>query len=975
MNRLWIAWLMGASVLVLAHTPPASAAGNDADPAAPTRIGEIARFAPYIVNGVPTSSYPSVGALLIPFDPADPSVPKEVVQCSGTMIGCDTFLTAAHCVCPFPKTGAQCQGENAPDPAGYTVFLPHGGFFGIASIAVQPAYELHHTSDIAVVRLSSPVTGMAPSPINTVDTPPAGTPGTIVGFGRSGGDPNVNLDFGLKRVGKVTTAPCPAGIPNTTHVCWAFAEPLGPPGENSGICNGDSGGPLFVASGSSEVVAGTTSDHLFPTCLPPDVNFDDNVFNDRAWIQSQAGTDLDHTRCGDIPPAGTANTAIFAVSDQLDAATPDRSYSMDVPSDAILLRVALNGHDAGDNNFDLHVQSPATSAGDDCTSMRNSQYEFCEIANPVPGTWRITVTRAAGEGSYQLTATTFRAPTNACAGDCGGNRKVTLNEIITLVNIALGRDDVSACWAGDANGNGTITIDEIVRAVNAALTGCGVELEEAAVAELQAAMEAGWVTALDLVDQYLARIESLDRSGPALRAVIEINPDARFIAQALDVERQAQGSRGPLHGIPVLLKDNIDTGDQMLTTAGSLALLGAPATADATVAERLRHAGAVLLGKTNLSEWANMRSLHAASGWSARGGQTLNPYVLDHSPSGSSSGSAVAVAANLCTAAIGTETDGSVVSPAAANGVVGLKPTVGLTSRAGVVPIAHTQDTVGVLARTVADAATVLDALVGPDPRDPATQASAGHIPDTYTQFLDADGLRAARIGIPRQIFFGKNAESEAIIEQAIAVLRAAGATLIDPADVPSAAMLASDASEFTVLLYEFKADLNGYLATRSGIGVATLADLIAFNTAHADTELALFGQEIFELANPLGSLDAPAYLNALAKSLRLSRDEGLDAVMDQYQLDALVAPTGPPAWVIDYATGDPVVPYPLHSVAARAGYPVITVPAGFTGGLPVGVSFVGRAFSEPVLLRLAYAFEQATHARRAPALVPHPGA
>jgi amidase len=501
-------------------------------------------------------------------------------------------------------------------------------------------------------------------------------------------------------------------------------------------------------------------------------------------------------------------------------------------------------------------------------------------------------------------------------------------------------------------------------------------IEEATVAELRAAMDAGRVSAVGLVEHYLARIEALDRNGPTLRAVIEVNPDARSLAQALDAGRQAQGARGSLHGIPVLLKDNIDTGDQMLTTAGSLALVGAPATRDATVAERLRQAGALLLGKTNLSEWANMRSLTASSGWSARGGQTLNPYALDHSPCGSSSGSAVAVAANLCAVALGTETDGSVVCPAAANSIVGLKPTVGLTSRAGVIPISHTQDTVGVLARTVADAATVLGALVGTDPRDPAMQASATHLPDNYTQFLDTNGLRNARIGIPRQVFFGKSPESDAIVEQAIAALRAAGATIIDPADVPTAASLAVDSSGFRMLLFELKADLNSYLQTRSGLGlglgVATLGDLIAFNTAHADTELARFGQEIFELADPLGSLETPAYLSALAKGQRLSRDQGIDAVMDQHQLDALVAPTGPPPWVIDYSSRDPALGFQLHSVAARAGYPVITVPAGFASGLPVGISFVGRAFSEPTLIRLAYAFEQATHVRRAPQFLPH---
>ena len=971
MNKLSIVCLTTFCVLGFAPTASASGGTNDQDLAPMIRADEFAWFAPRIVNGVLTSSYPNVGALLIPFDPSVPSVAKELVQCSGTMIGCDTFLTAAHCVCPFPKTGAQCQGDGAPKPADYAVFLQHAGFFGISNIAVHPAYKVRSTSDVAVVRLAAPVTGIAPSQINTVNTPPAGTVGTIVGFGRAGGRPAENMDFGLKRVGKVTTTTCPIGIPNTTYVCWAFTEPLGPAGQDSGTCSGDSGGPLFIASGSGEVVAGTTSGNFYPTCLPPDVNYDNNVFNDLAWIEGQGGADLGNTSCGDMPQVGTADTAVFAASDQLSAATPDRSYAIEVPSDASLLRVALNGDDHGDSNFDLYAQSPTTSEGYDCTSTRNSQYEFCEIPNPAPGTWKVTVTRTAGEGSFQLTATTFGTPARPCIGDCGGDTAVSIDELITMANIALGKPHPSACPHGFP-GAAEVDIALIVQAVNNALQGCEPTIQEATVADLQAAMDAGRVSARGLVEQYLARIAALDRNGPTLRSVIEINPDASSIAADLDSERRDQGPRGPMHGIPVLLKDNIDTGDQMLTTAGSLALIGAPAAGDATVAERLRRAGAVLLGKTNLSEWANMRSLHAASGWSARGGQTLNPYALDHSPCGSSSGSAVAVAANLCAVALGTETDGSVVCPAAATGIVGLKPTVGLTSRAGVIPLAHSQDTVGVLARTVADAVTVLNVLVGVDPRDPATQASAGRIPESYAQFLDANGLRNARIGIPRQVFFGQSAESDAIVEDAIEALRAAGATIIDPADVPTATTLANDASEFTVLLYEFKADLNSYLATRSGIGVATLADLIAFNNTHADTELARFGQEIFLLANPLGSLGTPAYLNALGKSQRLARTEGIDAVMDQYQLDALVAPTGPPPWIIDYATGDPFVPYPLHSVAARAGYPVITVPAGFVGGLPVGVSFVGRAFNEPTLIRLAYAFEQATHARRVPQFLLH---
>ncbi len=432
-----------------------------------------AGIAPRIVNGVLTSSYPSVGALLVPFDPAVPSVLKELVMCTGTMIGCETFLTAAHCVCPWPKTGAECQGESAPQPADYTVFLQHGGFFGVASIAVDPAYKVRKTSDVAVVKLSSPVTGIAPSRINTVDKPPAGTPGTIVGFGRTGGDANLNLDFGLKRAGKVTTGVCPASIPNTTYLCWDFTEPLGSPGDNAGVCSGDSGGPLFITSDSGNLVVGTASGTLHPTwCLPPDVNYADNVFNDRAWIQNQGGADLDNTRCGDIPQVETGGTAVFAFSDELSSTTPDRSYSIDVPSGVNTLRVALNGEDAGDNNFDVYAQSPTTSGGYDCASTRNSQYEFCEISNPAPGTWKVVVTRAGGEGRYQLTATTFSTPASPCVGDCGSDGQVTVDEILTLVNIALGNAEMSDCESSDDNDDSQITVDEILMAVNNALNGC-----------------------------------------------------------------------------------------------------------------------------------------------------------------------------------------------------------------------------------------------------------------------------------------------------------------------------------------------------------------------------------------------------------------------------------------------------------------------------------------------------------------------
>jgi len=492
------------------------------------------------------------------------------------------------------------------------------------------------------------------------------------------------------------------------------------------------------------------------------------------------------------------------------------------------------------------------------------------------------------------------------------------------------------------------------------------KLEEITIAELQAAMNSGRLSALEIVELYLERIKELDQHGPTVNSVIEINPDAHRTARALDRERKAHGARGPLHGIPILLKDNIDTADHMQTTAGSLALAGAPAPQDATVAKRLRDAGAILLGKTNLSEWANFRSTHSTSGWSGRGGQTRNPYILDRNPCGSSSGSGAAVSANFAAAALGTETDGSIVCPANASGIVGIKPTVGLTSRAGVIPIAHSQDTVGPHARTVADAAAVLGALVGVDPRDPATQASAGKFFSDYTQFLDADGLRGARIGVARAVYFGYSTQADAITEAAIAAMRQAGAIIIDPADIPTAQEISSDPSEFEVLLYEFKADLNAYLATRTGLEVHTLADLIAFNEAHAAQEMKYFGQEIFLLAEAKGPLTDPAYLAALERSHQLSRQDGIDAVMNQYQLDALVAPTGSPAWPTDLINGDHFLGA-SSSPAAMAGYPIINVPAGFTFGLPVGISFFGRAFSEPTLIKLAYSFEQATKARKSP--------
>ena len=503
------------------------------------------------------------------------------------------------------------------------------------------------------------------------------------------------------------------------------------------------------------------------------------------------------------------------------------------------------------------------------------------------------------------------------------------------------------------------------------------ELEEATIADLQAAMAAGRLTARDLVTRYIARIEAIDRSGPTLRSILELNPDALAIAATLDAERAAKGPRGPLHGIPILLKDNIDTADRMLTTAGSLALVGTRPTSDATVAARLRAAGAILLGKTNMSEWANFRSTHSSSGWSARGRQGKNPYALDRNPCGSSSGSAQAVAANLAAAALGTETDGSIVCPAHMCGIVGIKPTVGLTSRAGIIPIAHSQDSVGPMARTVADAAILLGVLTGPDPRDSATDASAGQAQADYTKYLDPNGLRGARIGVARAAYFGYNEETDLVIEAAIATLRGSGATIVDPADIPTADEIVTAPDEFEVLLYEFKADLNAYLATRepnpahpTAPVARTLADVIAFNAGDAQDEMPYFGQEILLLAEEKGPLTEATYIAALAASQRRGRAAGLDAVLDEHKLDALIAPVTGPAFLTDLINGDLLAPGST-SAAAIAGYPLVTVPAGDVHGLPVGINFMGRAYSEPTLIRLAYAFEQATRARRIPRFPP----
>jgi amidase len=496
------------------------------------------------------------------------------------------------------------------------------------------------------------------------------------------------------------------------------------------------------------------------------------------------------------------------------------------------------------------------------------------------------------------------------------------------------------------------------------------ELEEVTVADLQKRMAAGELTARRLTEAYLGRIAALDRQGPELRSVIETNPEALAIADALDAERRAKGPRGPLHGVPVLVKDNVDTADRMTTTAGSLALEGSTPPRDAHVAALLREAGAVILGKANLSEWANFRSPRSVSGWSARGGQCRNPYALDRNPCGSSSGSGVAVSANLVPLAVGTETDGSIVCPATNCGIVGIKPTVGLVSRAGIIPISHTQDTAGPMARTVADAAALLAALAGVDPRDPATAAGNGRTGPgpsartSYAEALDANGLRGARIGVARNLA-GFHPDTDRLFDEAVAEMKRRGAEIVDPADVPSIKDLGDP--ELEVMLYEFKAGLEAYFAALGPKApVKTLADAIAFNDRNREREMPYFGQETFLKAQEKGPLTTPAYREALEKCRRLSREEGLDAVLDRHRLDALVAPTGAPAWVIDPVSGDHFVGG-NSTPAAVSGYPSISVPMGFVFGLPVGLSFVGRAWSEAVLVRLAFAFEQATKHRRPP--------
>jgi len=490
------------------------------------------------------------------------------------------------------------------------------------------------------------------------------------------------------------------------------------------------------------------------------------------------------------------------------------------------------------------------------------------------------------------------------------------------------------------------------------------ELDEVTIPQLQDGMKSRKYTAQSLVEKYLARIDEIDKRGPAVNAIIELNPDALSIAKALDQERNAKGARGPLHGIPVLIKDNIDTADRMMTTAGSLALVGSKPPKDSFVAQRLRVAGAVILGKTNLSEWANIRSSHSVSGWSGRGGLTKNPYALDRNACGSSSGTGAGISANLAVVGIGTETDGSIVCPSSSNGLAGIKPTVGLVSRGGIIPISHSQDGAGPMCRTVRDAAILLGALTGVDPDDSATAASAGKSQTDYAQYCDPHGLKGARIGVARK-YFGFNDAVDALMEQSLNAMKTQGATLVDPADIATLGKF--DDTELLVFMYELKADLNAYLARLGpGAPVRTLQDIIDFNDRNRQKEMPYFGQDLFVKAQSKGPLSEKEYLEAVEKNHQLARTEGIDALMDKYHLDAIVAPTGGPAWLTDLVNGD-------HSAggssnaAAVAGYPNVNVTAGFLSGLPVGISFFGRAWSEPTLIKMAYSFEQAIKARQAP--------
>ena len=512
-------------------------------------------------------------------------------------------------------------------------------------------------------------------------------------------------------------------------------------------------------------------------------------------------------------------------------------------------------------------------------------------------------------------------------------------------------------------------------------------MQEWSIAELEQKMSSGELTARQLADMYLSRIALIDEGGPGINSVLELNPDALVIAESLDAERKAGNVRGPLHGIPVLIKGNIDTFDRMSTTAGSLALEGSVALQDAFLVERLRDAGVLILGKTNLSEWANFRGVNSTSGWSSLGGLTRNPYALDRSACGSSSGSGAAVAANLCVAAVGTETDGSIICPAQTNGIVGLKPTVGLISRTGIIPIAHSQDTAGPMARTVADAAALLGAMTGVDETDAATllalpvghrdgvSGDEGSSPERaytdYTQFLDPKGLDGARIGVARGLF-GTDKRVLKIIESCLETMKSLGAELVDPVEMASSDKFGK--SELEVLLYEFKTDLTAYLANRSRMTkVHSLGEVVKFNEENLGRVMPYFGQERMEQAQKKGTLLNKRYLAALEKNHNLSREQGIDAVLKEHNLDAIVCPSGGPAWVIDLVNGDGGRNWDMDSSSypAVAGYPHITVPAGYIFGLPIGISFFASAWQEPTLIRLAYAFEQATHARVPPKFLP----
>jgi amidase len=495
------------------------------------------------------------------------------------------------------------------------------------------------------------------------------------------------------------------------------------------------------------------------------------------------------------------------------------------------------------------------------------------------------------------------------------------------------------------------------------------ELDEITIGELQDGMQSGKYSARLIAEKYLARIAAIDKSGPAVNSIIETNPDALEIAEALDRERKEKGPRGPLHGIPVLIKDNIATADRMQTTAGSLALVGSKPPGDAFIAQKLRQAGAVILGKTNLSEWANIRSNHSISGWSGRGGQTKNPYALDRNPCGSSSGTGAGISANLAAIGIGTETDGSIVCPSSANGLVGIKPTVGLVSRHGIIPISHSQDTAGPMCRTVRDAAILLEAISGVDASDSATAASKGNSSWVSTAHFNEDGLRGARIGVLRKAF-GFNPAVDKLMENALEVMKKQGAILVDPVEIETSGKFGE--TEFLGFMYELKADLNAYLAwLGANAPVKSLKEIIAFNEKNAAKEMPYFGQENFLKAEEKGSLATQEYVDAIAKNHELAGKEGMDATMDKHKLDAIVAPTGGPAWLTDIVNGDSFGGG-SSEFAAVAGYPNVNVVAGFSYGLPVGISFFGRAWSEPVLIKLAYAFEQATKFRRAPRFLAH---